>query len=143
MFLQLELPRRSLTLTVYFACLYHRWYQQIFDPLGLANGTEVGDIKLWREAEIKHGRVAMLASLGVLVAEVRCIRRCSQMAIRRPRRFLFSNTTIPSSLERIVPAFPSVLARRMTQMYFPGDFSYAFRSAAIGNLGNGEATLFT
>ncbi|CAM9833818.1 unnamed protein product, partial [Ectocarpus fasciculatus] len=42
---------------------------QIFDPLGLADGAEVGDIKLWREAEIKHGRVAMLASLGVLVAE--------------------------------------------------------------------------
>ncbi|CAN0236683.1 unnamed protein product [Ectocarpus sp. 6 AP-2014] len=42
---------------------------KIFDPLGLADGAEVGDIKLWREAEIKHGRVAMLASLGVLVAE--------------------------------------------------------------------------
>lgn len=45
---------------------------QIFDPLGLSDGAEPEDIKLWREAEIKHGRVAMLASLGVLVAEVRC-----------------------------------------------------------------------
>eukprot|EP00752_Nemacystus_decipiens_P010162 g9055.t1 len=42
---------------------------KIFDPLGLADGAEPGEIKLWREAEIKHGRVAMLASLGVLVAE--------------------------------------------------------------------------
>eukprot|EP00903_Cladosiphon_okamuranus_P009599 g9138.t1 len=42
---------------------------KIFDPLGLSDGAEPGEIKLWREAEIKHGRVAMLASLGVLVAE--------------------------------------------------------------------------
>ena len=44
---------------------------QIFDPLNLSDGAEPGDIKKWREAEIKHGRVAMLASLGVIVAEVK------------------------------------------------------------------------
>lgn len=43
---------------------------QIFDPLGLSDGADPSDIKKWREAEIKHGRVAMLAALGVLVAEV-------------------------------------------------------------------------
>ena len=37
----------------------------------MADGASPGDIKRWREAEIKHGRVAMLASLGVIVAEVR------------------------------------------------------------------------
>ncbi|CAN0264406.1 unnamed protein product [Ectocarpus sp. 4 AP-2014] len=42
---------------------------KIFDPLGLSDGAAPGDIKQWREAEIKHGRVAMLASLGVIVAE--------------------------------------------------------------------------
>ena len=52
---------------------------QIFDPLGLSDGAEPGDIKLWREAELKHGRVAMLASLGVLVAEVR--RRSSRVEL--------------------------------------------------------------
>ena len=46
-------------------------YVQVFDPLGLSDGAAPGDIKKWREAEIKHGRVAMLASLGVIVAEVR------------------------------------------------------------------------
>lgn len=46
-------------------------YVQVFDPLGLSDGAAPGDIKRWREAEIKHGRVAMLASLGVIVAEVR------------------------------------------------------------------------
>lgn len=44
---------------------------QIFDPLGLSEGADPGEIKKWREAEIKHGRVAMLATVGVLVAEVR------------------------------------------------------------------------
>ena len=44
---------------------------QIFDPLNMSEGANPKDIKKWREAEIKHGRVAMLAALGVLVAEVR------------------------------------------------------------------------
>lgn len=42
---------------------------KIFDPLGLSDGAAPSDIKKWRDAEIKHGRVAMLAALGVLVAE--------------------------------------------------------------------------
>eukprot|EP00903_Cladosiphon_okamuranus_P009600 g9139.t1 len=37
---------------------------KIFDPLGLSDGAAPGEIKKWREAEIKHGRVAMLAALG-------------------------------------------------------------------------------
>lgn len=37
-----------------------------FDPLGLA---EYFDIKWLREAEIKHGRVAMLAIVGIIVQE--------------------------------------------------------------------------
>ncbi len=51
--------------------------KQIFDPLSLSDGAAPGDIKKWREAEIKHGRVAMLAALGVLVAEVRLSRSLS------------------------------------------------------------------
>lgn len=43
---------------------------QVWDPVGLSDGADPSDIKKWREAEIKHGRVAMLASVGVLVAEV-------------------------------------------------------------------------
>mmetsp|Transcript_17582 Transcript_17582/g.53610 ORF Transcript_17582/g.53610 Transcript_17582/m.53610 type:complete len:199 (+) Transcript_17582:91-687(+) len=40
-----------------------------FDPLGLSEGKSEAQLKFWREAEIKHGRVAMLASVGFLVAE--------------------------------------------------------------------------
>merc|ERR1719181_1714383 len=42
-----------------------------FDPLGCASeeGMTEGKIRFYREVEVKHGRVAMLASLGFLVAE--------------------------------------------------------------------------
>mmetsp|Transcript_1787 Transcript_1787/g.3245 ORF Transcript_1787/g.3245 Transcript_1787/m.3245 type:complete len:231 (+) Transcript_1787:74-766(+) len=40
-----------------------------FDPFGYSVGADEGTIRFYREVEIKHGRVAMLASLGFLVAE--------------------------------------------------------------------------
>lgn len=42
-----------------------------FDPAGLAKTQDPQVVKKWREAELKHGRVAMLAAMGILVAEVR------------------------------------------------------------------------
>merc|ERR1719439_39910 len=40
-----------------------------FDPLNFCGEASEGKIKFYREVELKHGRVAMLASLGFLVAE--------------------------------------------------------------------------
>merc|ERR1712139_402796 len=40
-----------------------------FDPLGFTAKCSAGKLLFYREAEIKHGRVAMLASLGLLVGE--------------------------------------------------------------------------
>merc|ERR1719326_639824 len=42
-----------------------------FDPLGFCSADDIseGKIKFYREAELKHGRVGMLASLGFLVGE--------------------------------------------------------------------------
>merc|ERR1711988_327993 len=40
-----------------------------FDPLKLTKGKSEARLKYFREAEIKHGRVAMLAALGFLVGE--------------------------------------------------------------------------
>ena len=42
----------------------------LFDPLHLATSVPFVDVRTWREAEIKHGRVAMLAALGFPLAEV-------------------------------------------------------------------------
>ena len=40
-----------------------------FDPLGFANGATEGEMKRYREAEVTHSRVAMLAAFGFLVGE--------------------------------------------------------------------------
>lgn len=41
-----------------------------FDPLGFAQkGISLSDVKRYREAEVQHGRVAMLATVGYLVGE--------------------------------------------------------------------------
>jgi len=40
-----------------------------WDPLGYSIGAPEGKVRFYREVELKHGRVAMLASLGFVVAE--------------------------------------------------------------------------
>merc|ERR1712087_619653 len=40
-----------------------------FDPLGFSADATEGKIRFYREVELKHGRVAMLAALGFLVGE--------------------------------------------------------------------------
>jgi len=40
-----------------------------FDPLGFTADLPVQEIKRFREAEVTHGRVSMLATIGYLVAE--------------------------------------------------------------------------
>merc|ERR1719152_47476 len=40
-----------------------------FDPAGFSADKEEGQLRWFQEAELKHGRVAMLASLGFLVGE--------------------------------------------------------------------------
>merc|ERR1719296_455088 len=40
-----------------------------FDPLGFAEKADEKTLKRYREAEVTHGRVAMLAVLGFLVGE--------------------------------------------------------------------------
>merc|ERR1719213_765600 len=40
-----------------------------FDPIGYATSTPQGKIAFYREVELKHGRVAMLAALGFIVGE--------------------------------------------------------------------------
>merc|ERR1719238_1010013 len=40
-----------------------------FDPLGFATTVTAGKLLFYREVELKHGRVGMLASLGILVGE--------------------------------------------------------------------------
>lgn len=41
----------------------------MFDPLNFTKGARVKDVRRWRESELVHGRVAMLAALGFIVGE--------------------------------------------------------------------------
>jgi hypothetical protein len=40
-----------------------------FDPLGFVTSCSAGKLLFYREVELKHGRVAMLAALGMMVGE--------------------------------------------------------------------------
>lgn len=40
-----------------------------FDPMNMLDGLTPNDIRRYREAEVTHGRVCMLASVGILVGE--------------------------------------------------------------------------
>ncbi len=45
-------------------------FPNIFDPANLlANATSIQEVRRWRESEVTHGRVAMLAALGFIVGE--------------------------------------------------------------------------
>ena len=45
-------------------------FADIFDPADfLGNARQKADVKRWRESELTHGRVAMLASLGFITQE--------------------------------------------------------------------------
>jgi len=45
-------------------------FPDVFDPAGFLNtAKDVNEVRRWREAEITHGRVAMLAALGFVVGE--------------------------------------------------------------------------
>eukprot|EP00197_Chlamydomonas_leiostraca_P015419 CAMPEP_0202864976 /NCGR_PEP_ID=MMETSP1391-20130828/5003_1 /ASSEMBLY_ACC=CAM_ASM_000867 /TAXON_ID=1034604 /ORGANISM="Chlamydomonas leiostraca, Strain SAG 11-49" /LENGTH=102 /DNA_ID=CAMNT_0049544759 /DNA_START=40 /DNA_END=345 /DNA_ORIENTATION=- len=44
-------------------------FNDVFDPLSFSATAPESDIRRWRESEITHGRVAMLAALGFIVGE--------------------------------------------------------------------------
>ena len=49
---------------------YHIRIPGFFDPLGLSAGVSQNTFKRWQESELKHGRLAMIASLAIIVSEV-------------------------------------------------------------------------
>jgi hypothetical protein len=44
-------------------------FPDVFDPANLLETASVADVRRWREAELTHGRVSMLAALGFVIGE--------------------------------------------------------------------------
>jgi len=44
-------------------------FPDVFDPAGFLKTGSVKDVRRWREAELTHGRVSMLAALGFIIGE--------------------------------------------------------------------------
>jgi light-harvesting complex I chlorophyll a/b binding protein 1 len=44
-------------------------FPDMFDPAGFLKTASVQDVRRWREAELTHGRVSMLAALGFVIGE--------------------------------------------------------------------------
>jgi light-harvesting complex I chlorophyll a/b binding protein 1 len=40
-----------------------------FDPVGFSSKCTLGTLLFWREAELKHGRIGMIATLGIIMGE--------------------------------------------------------------------------
>ena len=59
-----------------------------FDPLGFCSADDVteGKIKFYREVELKHGRVAMLASLGEAASRASALTESSSLHPPAPHR---------------------------------------------------------
>merc|ERR1711966_68313 len=53
-----------------------------FDPAGFTEGASEGKVRFYREVELKHGRVGMLAAVGFLVGEqFHPLGRCDRRAV--------------------------------------------------------------
>ena len=61
----------------------------VFDPLGLAEKATDATLKRYREAELTHGRVAMLATVGFLAGEKEAwCRACSAQEVEDARHIM-------------------------------------------------------
>eukprot|EP00904_Undaria_pinnatifida_P012576 jgi/Undpi1/8449/HiC_scaffold_25.g10916.m1 len=114
---------------------------KIFDPLGLSDGATPAEIKKWREAEIKHGRVSMLACVGVVVAEKfhplfmspddigPAVNHFQQITAQYPQFWVFALTAMAFVEYRsIMTAYaepdPVTGEGDLKEDYIPGDLGY-------------------
>eukprot|EP00578_Thalassiosira_sp_NH16_P024287 CAMPEP_0181100750 /NCGR_PEP_ID=MMETSP1071-20121207/13365_1 /TAXON_ID=35127 /ORGANISM="Thalassiosira sp., Strain NH16" /LENGTH=210 /DNA_ID=CAMNT_0023183511 /DNA_START=51 /DNA_END=683 /DNA_ORIENTATION=- len=96
-----------------------------FDPLGFAAKADEKTLKRYREAEVTHGRVAMLAALGFLVGEaVEGSSFLFDAQISGPAITHF--TQVPGGWDAIIVAFIGSAEAQRAQIGWvdPADASY-------------------
>ena len=107
-----------------------------FDPLGLSEGVSFGRVRTWREAELKHGRVAMLAALGFPLAELFHPLFGGQVNV--PSVVAFQETPLQDLWLLVVPALAlleAASARSFKDPSFPGNWWLIREDRAPGDLG--------
>jgi len=67
-----------------------------FDPVGFATDTSEGKLLFYREAELKHGRVCMLATVGFATQELFHPINWGGAVIDKPSLFQFQETELKS-----------------------------------------------
>merc|ERR1719387_3208563 len=67
-----------------------------FDPVGFSADTSEGKLLFYREAELKHGRVCMLATVGFAVGELFHPVNWGGVPIDQPTLFAFRETSLNS-----------------------------------------------
>ena len=70
-----------------------------FDPLGF---SEVFDLRVLREAELKHGRIAMLAALGYIVQEVYTFPFFDKVPFARWAEFSLHDVPVPTKRRALI-----------------------------------------
>jgi len=114
-------------------------FGSMFDPLGCTEGKTVEELGLYREAELAHGRVAMMASLGFLTQEAfhpifpwvdgPAARQLDQ--VLSTENGLFGGTILLSAIffseifrARTGWVEPEVAMRTLREGYLPGDLGF-------------------
>ena len=121
-----------------------------FDPLGLSEGLSLSEMKRFREAEITHGRISMLAIIGFFVGEaghpffagtdvpLRVAETLEGPAIRHLDAirevapgffevlglFIGIAETARASIGWTKPAQAKGLTNRINEDYYPGDIGF-------------------
>jgi hypothetical protein len=97
-----------------------------FDPLGLLDGADEEKFNHWRNAEAKHGRIAMAAVLGHIVTSA---------GVRLPGDIAFGKTfaSVPSGLGAFFgpDAVPVEGQAQMLVMFAALEIGYTYRQAEI------------
>ena len=108
-----------------------------FDPLGFTKDMELNEVKRFREAEIMHGRVAMMATVGYIIGE-----STPTIAYGMDVHHTIANNQIPEvSLTVMLPFFlainvaealrsnagwvdPGIGLFTLRESYYPGDLRF-------------------
>merc|ERR1719356_2390665 len=99
-----------------------------FDPLGFSTDAPEGKLLFYREVELKHGRICMLASLGIFIGEK--FHPLFGGNIDAPAYVAFQQTPLQSfwPIVIIVLAVPEIASVNAFQPVFSGGSAWQVRT---------------